>query len=77
MNYDKQEDGYKTIKTENVEYRIVLDRNTALWHIETDTGQTPVDLRGQYTAHRVAALDIKIYLDGAPARREVYKKKVA
>lgn len=76
LNYEISTEGLRLVKTDKVEYRIRLDRNTSLWSIETDTGQTPVSLRGNYTSARLAAIDIQVYLDAAPARQEIYKKKV-
>jgi len=73
--YAHYEDGARTIKTPEVEYRIILDRTTGLWNIGTDTGKTPYDLRGQYTASMYAAHAIQDYLNNAPARKAIYKKK--
>jgi len=72
--YSEYEDGSRTMKTPDVEYRITLDRSTGLWSIGTDTGKTPYDLRGLYTSSMHAAQAVQDYQANAPARKAIYAK---
>lgn len=73
--YTHQEEGLRVIDTGKSKLKIILDRfGTGLWRIETDAGPLPVAFRGKsYTSHKVAAKDIKNYLDGHAERQLVYK----
>lgn len=74
--YSHTEEGLRVVTAGSSKYKIVLDRTTSLWHIETDVGQLPVALRDKwYTSHANALKDIKNYLDGHAERKIVYKNK--
>lgn len=73
--YSEMKEGLRVIDTGKSKYKIVLDRSTAMWSIETDVGQLPVALRNRkYTSHKVAATDVKNYLDGHAERQIIYRK---
>lgn len=73
--YSEMKEGLRVIDTGKSKFKIVLDRSTAMWSIETDVGQLPVALRNRkYTSHKVAALDVKNYLDGHAERQIIYRK---
>lgn len=73
--YSEMKEGLRVIDTGKSKFKIVLDRSTAMWHIETDVAQLPVALRNRkYTSHKVAATDVKNYLDGHTERQIIYRK---
>lgn len=74
MEYAEQAEGLRVVKAGNSSYKIVLNRDDALWDIQTEAGPLPVALRDKrYTSHNYALLDIKNYLDGHAERKLVYK----
>lgn len=74
-DYAEVAEGLRVVETDTVKYKIVLDRyNSGLWHIEVSVGSVPVALRGRYTSHDSARLDIKKYVDQMPNRQIIYKK---
>lgn len=78
--YASEAEGLRVVDTGNSKLKIVLDRGTSFWSIETDAGPLPVALRDKrYTSHAHAYKDIKNYLDGHAERKIVYKttKKTA
>ena len=73
--YSEQKEGLRVIDTGKSKYKIILDRSTGMWHVETDVSQLPVALRNRvYTSHKYAATDIKNYLDGHTERQIIYRK---
>ena len=76
IEYSHQGEGIKVVPAGNSSYKILLDRSTSLWSIETEAGPLPVALRDKrYTSHKHALKDIKNYLDGHAERKLIYTKK--
>lgn len=73
--YSHAEEGLRVVDTGKSKFKIVHDRQTNLWSIETDAGPLPVPLRDKkFTTHRFGYQAIKNYLDGHAERQVVYKK---
>lgn len=76
--YAGEAEGLRLVDTGSSKFKIVLDRSTSFWSVETDAGPLPVVLRDKrYTSHAHAYKDIKNYLDGHAERKIVYKKPKA
>lgn len=75
--YSHTEENLRVVDTGKSVFKIVREANgSGLWHIETDSGSVPAQLRDKkYTRHAFAYTDIKVYLDGHAERSVVYRKK--
>lgn len=72
--YDFVDENIRVVNTGLSKFKIILDRQEGLWHIEVDTGQVPYQLRNKWTSHKAALTDIKNYCDQHKERQVVYKK---
>ena len=72
FQYDKYEDGLRVIKKENsdYEYKVILDRQTGLWFIQTSKGTVPQKLSGTYTSAGEASKAIKNYMSIPPLSKK-------
>lgn len=75
--YCHEEENLRVVDTGKSKLKIVRDSGgTGLWHIESDTGSLPAQLREKrYTRHSLAFIDIKVYLEGHAERSVVYGRK--
>lgn len=75
--YSHEEENLRVVDTGKSVFKIVREASgSGLWHIETDVGPLPAQLREKkYTRHSFAYTDIKIYLDGHAERSVIYARK--
>ncbi len=77
MNHEQyvhSEEGLRVVDTGKSKLKIVHDKQTGLWDIQTEQGPLPVALRDKkFTSHRYGYQAIKNYLDGHAERSVIYK----
>lgn len=75
--YSHEEENLRVVDTGKSKFKIVRQAaGDGLWHIESDAGPLPAQLREKrYTRHSFAFSDIKSYLDGHAERSVIYGRK--
>lgn len=75
--YSYEGENLRVVDTGKSKLKIVRDAGgTGLWHIESESGPLPAQLREKkYTRHSLAFVDIKVYLSGHSERSLVYGRK--
>ena len=73
--YIEVTEGRRVVQTSTGgKFIITKDTNGTMWTISVSSGPLPSPLRGKYTHHDQALVDIKNYVDGHGRRQIEYKK---